>query len=683
MRKVLFGAAICALALASSCAPKTETKGSGLDYESMDLTVRPGDNFYQYASGNWLNKNPKPADYANWNAFNVINQRNNERIGSLIQGIAAQQNTPGSLEQKVGDLYNMVMDSVRLNTEGAAPLLPYLQKIQDLKTNAELIAYAAGEHSGILFGVGCGADSKDAKNNIVSVRQGGMTLSNRDYYLSSDPNISKVLDALKQHIVNLYKLVGVDEETATKKMETIIRLETEMAKISFSRIELRVPENNYHKMTVAELNKLTPGYDWDQFLKQYGYEATTELTVGQVAPVQKACELLLKTPVEDLKTLYEWQTINAAGEYLSDAFVTENFNYNTILNGAATQEARWKRALGIENRMLSFVVGQLYVEKYFPAENKERMLKLVNNLIASFADRIDAQEWMSDSTKLVAKEKLNSFYVKIGYPDKWDDYSPLVIDPAKSLYENALAAQEFRWQLGKEKHYNKPVNKDEWGMTPQTVNASYSSAQNAICFPAGILQPPFFNMEADDAVNYGGIGVVIGHEMTHGFDDRGRQYDKDGNLRQWWSDEDVEAFKVPAEQMADFFDTQEVLPGLFTNGHLTLSENIADHGGLNISFAAFQKAMESNPLTVEPSANAPEGTEGFTPEQRFFMSYATIWENSLSEEYIRTRNLSDEHSIPYVRVNGALPHIDAWYEAFGIKEGDKMYVAPENRVRIW
>ena len=674
MKKLIYGTLVCATALVAASCTKTEEKGSGIRYEIMDLTVNPGDDFAQYAAGNWTKIDPKPADQPNWTAFTYIEQKNSQLIGDLIQGIAAQENEPGSLKQKVGDVYNMVMDSVRLNEEGLNPVKPYLEKIQAIASNAELIKYAAANHDNILFSLGVGADAKDARVNIVSAGQGGLTLGDRNYYLSDEAGTKKVRDAYVQHIINSYMLLGLDQDAATAKMQTVMKLETEMAEISKDRVAMRDPEANYHKMTVADLNKLTPGFDWAQYLVDYGYDATTELNVRQIEPVQKACQMLTKGNLDELKTLYEWQTLNGALDYMSDACVLENFNFNQSRNGAAAQEARWKRALGIENRLLAWVVGQLYVEKYFPAENKARMEELCKNLIASFADRIDAQEWMSEETKKVAKEKLNSFYVKVGYPNKWDDYSGLTIDPSKSLYENALAAQDFRFNLMKEKNYNKPVNKDDWWMTPQTVNASYSSSQNSINFPAAILQPPFFSMDADDAVNYGGIGVVIGHEMTHGFDDSGRQFDKDGNLHQWWSDEDVAAFKVPAEQLAAFYDQTEPLPGLHTNGHLTLGENLSDHGGLMISFNALKKILAEKALPVE---------NGFTPEQRFFLSYGAIWESDLSEEYIRARTLSNPHSTSYIRVNAALPHIDGWYEAFGIKEGDKLYVAPEDRVRIW
>lgn len=675
MKKINFGVVLLsAIVGCASCTTKNEVKSSGINYDIMDTTVNPGDDFAQYAAGNWTKVSPKPADQPNWTSFTSISDKNNKLLGELIQGIASQQNEPGSLAQKVGDVYNMVMDSVRLNNEGLDPVRPYLDKINAIANNAEFIKYIASQHDNVLFSVGVGADAKDARINIVNVRQGGLSLGSRDYYLSDEVGTKKVRDAYKQHIVNSYILLGLDEKAATSKMETVMKLETEMAQISKSRLEMRDPEANYHKMSVDELNKLTPGFDWKQYLVDFGYDQTTEVQVSQIEPVQLGCKMLAKGNLNDLKTLYEWQTLSSALDYMSDACVLENFNFNQSRNGAAAQEARWKRALGIENRLLAWVVGQLYVEKYFPAENKARMEELCQNLIASFKDRILAQDWMSEETKKVAIEKLNTFYVKVGYPNKWDDYSPLEIDPSKSLYENALAAQRFRFDLSKEKHYNKPVNKDEWGMTPQTVNASYSSTQNSINFPAAILQPPFFSMDADDAVNYGGIGVVIGHEMTHGFDDSGRQFDKDGNLHQWWSDADVEAFKIPAEQLADFYDKTEPLPGLHTNGHLTLGENLSDHGGLMIAFNALQKILKEKALPVE---------NGFTPEQRFFLSYGTIWESDLSEEYIRARTLADPHSTSYIRVNAALPHIDGWYEAFGIKEGDKLYVAPENRVRIW
>ena len=666
--------AIGAMAL-SACAPKSAEQTSGIDYTNLDTTVRPGDDFFKFATGNWITNNPQPAAFPRWGSFTKLGDDNVNQISELIQGLAAQENEFGSVAQKVADLYKLSMDSVRLNEEGVAPLLPYLEKINSFQTREELIAYAASEHDNLLWGLYCGADEKDSKNNAVQISQGGLSLGNRDYYLSDDPSIVKIREAAKEHGVNLYKLVGVDEETAKQKVETIFKYETEIAKASKSMEELRDPEANYNKMSVAELSKFC-GFDWNIYFKNYGYEATEEIIIGQPVPVALACKILSTAPLEDIKTIYEFQTIEGLSGLLGDAFTDENFAFNQKLTGAKEQQPRWKRAVNRVNGLLGEAVGQMYVEKYFPAESKERMVKLVANLQTVLGERIKAQTWMSEETKKVALEKLATFYVKVGYPDKWEDISGLTIDPQKSLLDNYVEASKFFWNLDKEKHYNKPVDKDEWGMTPQTVNAYYNPTTNEICFPAGILQPPFFSKDFDDATNYGAIGVVIGHEMTHGFDDQGRQYDKDGNLRQWWADADVEAFNVPAEQMVQFFDSLWVIPNeLRSNGRLCLGENLADHGGLNIAFQALQLAQEQNgKLPVE---------NGYTPEQRFFLSYANVWAGVSTEEILRRLTLTDVHSAGHLRVNGGVAQCEAWYEAFGIEPGDALYVAPENRVNVW
>ncbi len=666
--------AIGAMAL-SACAPKSAEQTSGIDYTNLDTTVRPGDDFFKFATGNWITNNPQPAAFPRWGSFTKLGDDNVNQISELIQGLAAQENEFGSVAQKVADLYKLSMDSVRLNEEGVAPLLPYLEKINSFQTREELIAYAASEHDNLLWGLYCGADEKDSKNNAVQISQGGLSLGNRDYYLSDDPSIVKIREAAKEHGVNLYKLVGVDEETAKQKVETIFKYETEIAKASKSMEELRDPEANYNKMSVADLSKFC-GFDWDSYFKNYGYEATEEIIIGQPVPVALACKILSTAPLEDIKIIYEFQTIEGLSGLLGDAFTDENFAFNQKLTGAKEQQPRWKRAVNRVNGLLGEAVGQMYVEKYFPAESKERMVKLVANLQTVLGERIKAQTWMSEETKKVALEKLATFYVKVGYPDKWEDISGLTIDPQKSLLDNYVEASKFFWNLDKEKHYNKPVDKDEWGMTPQTVNAYYNPTTNEICFPAGILQPPFFSKDFDDATNYGAIGVVIGHEMTHGFDDQGRQYDKDGNLRQWWADADVEAFNVPAEQMVQYFDSLWVIPNeLRSNGRLCLGENLADHGGLNIAFQALQLAQEQNgKLPVE---------NGYTPEQRFFLSYANVWAGVSTEEILRRLTLTDVHSAGHLRVNGGVAQCEAWYEAFGIEPGDALYVAPENRVNVW
>ena len=667
--------ALTALTLAACTQQQQAPLETGINLNNLDTTARPGDDFCRFATGHWIDNNPQPAAYPKWGSFTKLADDNVNQLSELIQAIAADSTyEAGSIRQKIGDLYKLYMDSVRRNELGCQPVMPYLQKINDCKTREELIQYAASEHDGIVFGVGIGADMKNSSQNIVGIGQSGLSLGDRDYYLSDDERIKAVRESFKQHVVNLYKLIGLNEKEATKKMQTIMKYQTDLAKIHYSREQQRDPESNYHKLSLDELKKQTNGFDWAKFLVWYGYDQTTEVDLGQPEPVAFGCKLLMTAPLEDLKTLYEFQTLSSASGYLSDDFVNENFRFNQSLTGAKEQKPLWKRAVNFVDGRLGQAVGQMYVEKYFPADNKERMLALVKNLQVSLGERIMAQEWMSDSTKAVAMEKLNSFYVKIGYPDTWDDYSPLSIDPSKSLLENVYNCWVFDWNLDKQKNYNKPVNRDEWFMTPQTVNAYYNPTTNEICFPAGILQPPFFNMAADDAANYGAIGVVIGHEMTHGFDDQGRQFDKDGNLRQWWADEDVDAFKVPAERLAVYFDSLYVLPGVHANGHRCLGENLADHGGLNIAFQAFQKAMQTRPL---------ETRDGFTPEQRFFLSYANVWAGTNTEEGIMMLNTVDVHALNFHRINGALPHIEAWYNAFNIQPGDSLYLNPGDRVKIW
>ena len=677
MKHLALMSAICAAALVGCQKPAVE-QTSGLDYTNLDTTARPGDDFARYATGHWIDNNPQPAMFPRWGSFTKLADDNTNQLAELIQGIAAQQNEVGTVAQKIGDLYNLAMDSTRLNAEGCQPLMPYLERLRSIQTREELYKLMFEEKDNLFFGIYNGADEKDSKNNALQLSQGGLSMGNRDYYLKDDEAIKKQREAFKEHIVNLQKLCGTPEEEAVKKMETLMRIQTEIAKVSKSMEELRIPEENYEKMTVAELTKRT-GFDWDMWLKGQGYDQTTEVIVGQIVPITKGCEILSKAPVQDLKDLYEIMWISGASSSLSDAFTDENFAYNQKVTGQKEQLPRWKRAVGRVDGIMGEAVGQLYVEKYFPVESKERMLTLVKDLQKSLGERIKAQTWMSDDTKKVALEKLASFYVKIGYPDKWEDLSGLTVDPKLSLYENLRNISMFYWELDKKQHYNTPVDKDEWGMTPQTVNAYYNPTTNEICFPAGILQPPFFSKDWDDAANYGAIGVVIGHEMTHGFDDQGRQYDKDGNLRQWWADSDVEAFEVPAEQLAQYFDSLWVIPGeLHSNGHQCLGENLADHGGLEIAFQALQYAKANGSQSY-----MAEAENGFTPEQRFFLSYANVWAGVCSEELLRRYAIMDVHSAGHLRINGGVAQCSAWYDAFDVKEGDALYVAPENRVNIW
>ena len=674
MKRTLFILTAAALAVAS-CGPK-QVKTAGINYDYMDTTARPGDDFARYATGQWADYNPQPKEYSQWGTIYKVAEGNTERLAAMFREIAAKENEKGSVAQKIGDLYNMAMDSVRLNNEGAAPLRAHLDEIAALNTREELLNDCAKEHDNLLFGIYVGADDKDSQNNIVSISQGGLTLHNRDYYLSDDPQTVKVREATKQHIKNLFVLAGFPEEEAASKMTRIWDIESDLAVAHYSKEKTRIPEENYHKMSVEELNKVCAPFDWNAYFKAYRYDKTTEVDLGQPEPVAKACRMLMTLPVEDLKTIYQWRIISGGSSLLSDDFAQENFEYSRTVYGTEEMTPRWKRAVSLVDGLMSDAVGQMYVAKYFSKEAKDEMIELVGNLQKALAERIKAQEWMTEETKAVALDKLASYTVKVGYPDKWDDLSALVIDPEKSLYENVRTASEFFWNLDYEKKYNKPVDKTEWHMPAQMVNAYYSPSSNEICFPAGFLQPPLFDLNADAAANYGSIGVVIGHEMTHGFDDQGRLYDKNGNLCDWWTEADGEAFKKPCDAMADYFSSLWVIPGeLKANGRLCLGENIADHGGLNVAFDALKLWQQKHGRLGDDN--------GFTPEQRFFLSYATVWASVTTDDLLRYLVMMDVHSPARLRVNGALPQIDAWYEAFGITEGDSLYVAPENRVRVW
>ena len=674
MKKLLVIIAAVSLA-AVSCTPKQE-KTTGINYAYMDTTVRPGDDFAKYATAHWAEYNPQPKEYPSWGAFEKLGEENTYNLAALIQDIAARKNKKGTIEQKIGDLYNMVMDSVRLNAEGAAPLKAHLAELDGIDSREALLKYCAAEHSNLMFRMGVGPDDKDADNNIVSIGQGGLTLGVRDYYLSDDPETVKFREATKEHMKNLFVLAGFPEEEAVAKTARIWEIETELAEVHYTKEKRRIPEENYHKVTVEELNEMCAPFDWNTYLKDYRYDKTAEVDLKQPEPVVKGCQMLMSLPLEDLKSLCQWGIINGSTMLLSDEFIQEMQDYNNKVYGTEEMTPRWKRAVGMVDNTMSDAVGQMYVKKYFPKEAKKEMLELVGNLQKALGERFKAQEWMSDQTKEAALEKLNAFTVKIGYPDKWDDLSGLVIDPEKPLYENMRNAYEFLWNLDYEKHYNKPVDKTEWLISPQTVNAYYSKSTNEICFPAAILQPPFFNINADAAANYGAIGVVIGHEMTHGFDSRGRLYTKEGNLENWWTEEDETAFKKPCDAMVDYFNGLWVIPDeLHANGVLTLEENIADHGGLNVAYNAFQTWQEKHGRLKD--------VDGFTPEQRFFLSYANVWAGSATPEILRYYTMIDVHSVSFLRVNGGLAQCDYWYDAFNIQPGDSLYVAPENRVKVW
>lgn len=669
-------AALVASAMVGCSGTKEVKSTTGLNLANLDTTVSAGTDFYRYACGGWMKNNPLTDEYSRYGTFEVLIENNRKQLQDLIEGLAAKENPAGSLSQKIGDLYNMAMDSVTRNQQGVEPIKAELDKIAGLTDKSQIVPMMTellNNGVGTYFSSFVYADPKNSEMNIFQLAQSGINLGEKEYYLDNDSVTLNIRENYKKYIVKLFVLAGFPEKEAEQKMADVMEIETAIAKDSYSAVQQRDPEANYHKMSYADLKKTFPGIDWDAYLKGLGVGEVSELNVSQIEPI-KAVEKLMNTlPVSKHISYMQYNLIDAAAASLSDDFVAARFDfYGKILSGRQVNSPRWKRAVAAVEGTLGEAVGQMYVEKYFPAAAKERMVKLVKNLQDALTERIQAQEWMSDSTKVKALEKLKAFHVKVGYPDKWKDYSTLDIKK-DSYWANLCRAS--KWALNDMySRLGKPVDKDEWLMTPQTVNAYYNPSTNEICFPAGILQYPFFDMNADDAFNYGAIGVVIGHEMTHGFDDQGRQYDKNGNLTYWWAPEDAARFDERTKVMADFFGNIEVLPGLKCNGQLTLGENLADHGGLKVSFLAFQNAMKTAPLGV---------ADGFTPEQRFFLAYATVWAGNIREEDIRMRTKSDPHALGEWRVNGALPHIQAWYDAFHITEKDPMYVAPEKRVNIW
>ena len=677
-KKNYVAVATLAFAMLTSCAGQKEAKStSGINLANMDTTVSAGTDFFRYACGGWNDAHPLTAEYSRYGTFDELFENSQKQLRELIEGLAAQKNNQaGSAAQKIGDLYNMAMDSVTLNKQGAEPVKAMLDKIAGLKDKSEIVPMMTEmAHIGIgtYFHSYVYADPKNSSLNIFQMGQGGINLGEKEYYLDTDSITQNIREQYKLYIGKLFQLAGFSEADAQQKVADVMEIETAIAKVSRSATELRDPEANYHKMSFDELKKTIAGIDWDAYMKGLGIQAPAELNVEQVEPIQEVARLMNTLPLSKHVSYLEYNLLDAAASCLSDDFVAARFDfYGKVLSGRQVNQPRWKRAVNSVNGMLGELVGEMYVEKYFPAAAKERMVKLVKNLQTALGERIDAQEWMSDSTKIRAHEKLATFHVKVGYPDKWKDYSKLEIKN-DSYWANVCRASEWGFN-DMYSRIGKPVDKDEWLMTPQTVNAYYNPSTNEICFPAAILQPPFFNMEADDAANYGAIGVVIGHEMTHGFDDQGRQFDKDGNLTDWWAPGDADRFKERAQVMVDFFNKIEVLPGLQANGELTLGENLADHGGLNVAYLAFQNATKDAPLGV---------VDGFTPEQRFFLAYATLWAGNIRDEQIRVYTKSDPHSLGKWRVNGALPHIQAWYDAFHITPSDPLYVAPEKRVNVW
>jgi len=653
---------------------------SGVELTNLDKSFKPAEDFYQYACGGWMKRNPLPAAFSRFGSFDQLAEDNNKRINAILSDMLKNSYAKGTTEQKLSDFYKLAMDSVRRNKEGVAPVMPLIKEMESANTVAELNAlqlkYAAFGY-GVPMGIGFGADEKNAAMNILNIYQGGLTLGQKEYYLDNDKATADIRKAYKAHIVRMFQLFGFNKSAARKKMESILKFETELAKVSKSSTELRDVEANYNKMTLNDFNKKYPNIRLEQLLNAEGVksEYIQEMVVGQPAFVEGADRLIASLTADGLRAYMEWDVIMSAASYLSDKVQAVNFDFfGKTMRGRMEDYPRWKRSTNQVEGYMGEALGKIYAERYFPASSKERMEKLVENLQVSLAERILAQDWMSTPTKMAALKKLSAFYVKIGYPDKWKDMSGLDIDPSKSYYDNVMACRLF-WDKDEiARKAGKPVDREEWYMTPQTVNAYYNPTTNEICFPAGILQYPFFDPTADDAFNYGAIGVVIGHEMTHGFDDQGRHYDKDGNMTDWWTESDGKNFVERTGKYADFFSAIKVLPDLNGNGNLTLGENLADHGGLQVAFNAYKNATKDAPL---------KDIDGLTPDQRFFLAYAGVWAANITEKEIRNRTKSDPHSLGRWRVNGALPHIDAWYEAFGVKEGDGMFIPKSERLQLW
>ena len=653
---------------------------SGIDLKNLDNSVRPADDFYQYACGGWMKNNPLPAAYSRFGSFDQLGLDNNKRVNTILSDLLKKEYPQGTTERKLSDFYKLAMDSVRRNKEGVKPVMPLINEIEKAKTVADLrkvqLKYATFGY-GVPMGIGFGADENNATMNILNIYQVGICLGQKEYYLDTDPATTAIREAYKKHIERMFKLFGFSDAAAKKKMESIMKVETALAKVSKSSTELRDVAANYNKMTIQNFESNYPHVGLTQLLNAEGVKSEyfKELVVGQPAFVKGADKILSEMTADEMRAYMEWDVILSAAGYLSDDVIAANFDFfGKTMSGRKEDHPRWKRATSQVESQMGEALGKMYVERYFPASSKERMEKLVKNLQISLAERIKAQDWMSADTKKAALDKLDAFYVKIGYPNKWKDMSGLTIDPKLSYYENVQNCRKFwnEWDINY--RAGKPVDKDEWFMTPQTVNAYYNPTTNEICFPAGILQRPFFDPEADDAFNYGAIGVVIGHEMTHGFDDQGRNYDKNGNMIDWWTASDAENFNKRAQVCVDFFSAIKVLPDLNANGKLTLGENIADHGGLQVSYNAYKNATKDAPL---------KEIDGLTADQRFFLAYAGVWAANITEEEIRNRTKSDPHSLGEWRVNGALPHIDAWYEAFNVKPTDKLYLPADKRVKLW
>ena len=666
------------VALASCNTPQKEVvKIAAINPANMDTTVAAGTDFYEYACGGWIKNNPLKPEYARFGTFDQLLENNQEQLRVLIEELSATPHEAGSVAGKIGALYAMGLDSTKLNADGVAPVKEELAAINALATKSDVSKMVATLHKegmAPFFALFVGADEKNSAMNIVQLYQAGIGMGDRDYYLLEDEGSAKMRDAYRAYINKLFTLAGSSPEQADAAVDAVMKIEKAIAEISYGREDLRDSQKNYNKLAYEDFKQIESPLDWDVYFESMGLAGLKELDAKQINFYKDMSEALRNTTVDEQKYYLAFNLLSAAAPYLSDDFVDADFEfYGKVMSGKQEQQPRWKRSLNTVNGALGEAVGEMYVEKYFPASSKEKMLTLVGNLQTALSERINGLEWMSDTTKAKAQEKLAAFTVKIGYPDKWRDYSGLEIKD-DSYWANVRRSNIFdmAYQLA---DVDKPVDKSRWHMNPQTVNAYYNPTTNEICFPAAILQPPFFNPDADDAVNYGAIGVVIGHEMTHGFDDQGRNYDKDGNLIDWWTAEDAVRFTERADKLVDQYDQIIVIDTLHANGRFTLGENIADHGGLLVAHQAYLNSLKGK--------ETPAPIDGFTNEQRFFLGYATSCGQNIRPEEIRRRTKIDPHSLGKWRVNAALRNIAPFYAAFDIKEGDPMFMAPVDRVVIW
>ena len=656
-------------------------KTPAIDMANFDLSIAPNADFYEYATGGWQKNNPLKPEYARYGSFDILRDNNETRINELFAEMAKTTAAPGTVEQKISDLYKMGLDSVRLNAEGAAPIKAAVEDILAIGDRSQLTAAIARLHTSIanpFFGIGVQSDLMNSDINALYASQPELMMGDRDYYL--DAENESIRTAYKEYLGKIFRLAGVPEADIEKAVTGVMSVETKLAEKNWSNVELRNIPAMYNPTSKADFEKTYDAIDWAEYYKTMGIGDFERIIVTTPSALANANELMKNAPLDDIRYYLAAQYIDAAAGYLSDDFIDASFDfYGRAMSGKQEQKPRWKRAMSVPNSTLGEAVGEMYVAKYFPEKDKARMLEMVRNLQTALSQHIAGLDWMSDATKAKAQEKLAAFTVKIGYPDKWKDYTTLAIDPSKSYWENIVEANKW-YTADNIAELGKPVDKDEWHMTPQTVNAYYNPTTNEICFPAAILQPPFYNPDADDAVNYGAIGVVIGHEMTHGFDDQGRNFDKDGNMNNWWTDADAAAFKAKTEILVKQFDAIEVLPAkgdqpaVFANGSLSLGENIADQGGLRVARTAYRNSLEGK---AEP---AP--IDGFTPEQRFYLGYATLWAQNIRDEEIARLTKLDVHSLGKWRVNASLRNLQDFYDAFSITDG-AMFMPEEERVIIW